>query len=476
MKGLLKNKDGKAGVIIIILAVIILIALVPWYFIIMGNLDEMTERNPAQSDESDTPDDDSAEDEEIYYEPDYPPEPEQEIEQGAVIELPPVEIVTDISTVHSGLRDELNEIAAQYNAAAVSLTIYDGESGEFFTYGYGHADLEDRRRVDEDTKFRIASLAKLTTVICAMTLVDKYLLDLDMDISIYLGYEVRNSNYPDSVITTRMLMQHTSSIFDSGAFQVSRDKDTSESVRYLLERGTSFRRNRPGSNFEYSNFGYAIIGAICENVAGKSLDTFARDVLFSPLGIDAGYIPSKMHDTENIAVIYNDKHSVTRTVQSQLNTEESTTLGHDLHLAQGNLTISVVDYARILAMLGNGGVLGDVRILSQQAARDINNADVEGAAYKQGLATRYSFGDFIPSEGFYWHTGSAYGLFSQYLYSANDNVNRGIVVATTGATSGRESNGMVSVCTKLAAAAWRELEALKGEIAGFDHDEPDEDD
>ena len=252
-------------------------------------------------------------------------------------------------------------------------------------------------------------------------------------------------------------MQHTSSIFDSGAFQLSRDRNSSESVRFLLERGSSFRRNQPGTNFEYTNFGFSVIGAICENVSGKSFDTLAREVLFDPLDIDAGYIPSKMNDTENIAVLYNDRHVITRSVKAQLDIEESEILGHDLHLAQGNLTISMLDYTRILAMLGNNGILNGVRILSSESVRAINKADVEGAAYEQGLGTRFSVGSFMPGEGFYWHTGSAYGVYAQYLYTNSQGSSRGVAVVTTGATTDREPNGMVGICTELSAIVWNEI-------------------
>jgi len=453
---------GSAGFkIIIILAVIIVIALVPWYFIITRNLDidiNLFERTPAQEEESTGPEASNpvVETPPPFVEPTPAPTPsvddEQEHEQEYEPLIPLSETIADIANENPQLLKDRNTVASMHNAVAVSLTLYDGVTGEYYTYEYGYADIEGRRRVDADTKFRVASLAKLTTVICAMVLVDEGLLDLDADITIYMGYEVKNPNYQGTTITTRMLLQHTSSIFDSGVFQASRDRNTSESVRVLLERGTSFRRNQPGTQFEYSNFGYAVLGAICENVAGKTLDTFSREVIFDPLGIDAGYIPSKMRNTDNIAVIYNDRHEITRSVESQLETEESDILGHDLHLAQGNLTITVLDYARVLAMLGNGGALNGIRILSPEAVREIHITNVDGSTYQQGLGTRYSVGDFIQDEGFYWHTGSAYGTFAQYVYSGL--ANRGVVVVTTGATTGREPNGMVSVCSALSTLAW----------------------
>jgi len=452
---------GSAGVKIIVLGLIILIAAVPWYFIISRNLDSFLSGEPIHVQA--TPDGDPESwppSDEIPPElpPSPTPQPTPDVTLDPDYDLDMLgERVIDIKEIKPDLFRELNESASDHNAIAVSLVLFDSETDEYFTYEYGYADVEENRQVDIDTKFRAASLAKLTTVICAMVLVDRNMIDLDTDISIYLGYDVKNTNFPGAVITMRMLMQHTSSVFDSGAFQLSRDRNSSESVRFLLERGSSFRRNQPGTNFEYTNFGYSIIGAICENVYGKSLDTLAREILFEPLDIDAAYVPSKMNDTENLAVLYNDRHAVTRSVMDQLDIEESEILGHDLHLAQGNLTISMIDYARILAMLGNNGILNGVRILSSESVRAIHRADVEGAAYEQGLATRYSVGSFMPGEGFYWHTGSAYGVYAQYLYSIAHGSSRGVVVVTTGATTDRETNGMVGVCTELSTIVWREI-------------------
>jgi len=470
----MRNRDGKAGTVIIILALIILLAAVPWYFLIAGNLESggFNLFGPRET----TP---SEEEPELpYEEPDEPeepePTPEPEEEPDHIFTLPNEDTIIDIRTFEPEIFRELAALASGINSVAVSIALYDGDTGEYYTYEHGQADVEARRPVNESTKFRVASLAKLTTVICAMALVDDGLIDLDTDISIYLGYEVQNTTHPGTSITTRMLMQHTSSIFDSGAFQVSRDRNTSESVRFLLERGSSFRRNEPGTNFEYSNFGYAVLGAICENVSGKTLDALSREILFEPLSIDAAYVPENLHDTENIAVIYNENHSVTRSVQSQLAITESGILGEDLHLAQGNLTISAIDYARILTMLGNGGVLNGVRILSNEAVREMHETDVEGEGYSQGLGTRFSSGGFIPGEGFYWHSGSGYGLLAQYLYSDALANNRGVVVIVTGAVSSREPNGMVSICNELSRIAWNIWDIVDG-VADDETGEDDDD-
>jgi len=454
-------KKGKPYVLIALLSVIILIALVPWYFIISRNL---SPTEPPQL-PSET---------EAYATP-LPP-PDTEPEPPVTEPLPPVtdpssqtteqpppvtepssgDNVIDISSEYPELGNELDRMASRFNCVSASLVIFDGDKGEYYTYQYGYSNLSAQQRVDTDTKFRVASLSKLTTVICAMILVDEGKLDLDEDISTYLGYTVKNPVFPATSITTRMLMQHTSSIFDSSTFQSSRDKNSSDSTQRLLDTISSYRRREPGLIFEYTNFGYSVLAAVCEKVSGIKFDAFARDKLFDPLGIDAAYVASNLTDQTNIAVIYNDSHTVTRSVQTQLNVGESSELGFDNHLAQGNLTISTLDYARVLAMLRSNNARRDHTILSERSARAIHNASVSGPVYEQGLATRLSPVAFMPGENAFWHTGSAFGTYAQYVYS-NDGTNRGVVVVTTGSDTGRDSYGMVNVCTEMSALVWRRL-------------------
>jgi len=434
----------------------------------------------------------------------------------------------NISSKTPGLSALLDREARSHNCAAVSLVVYDGFTGEFYTYNYGYADRSAKREANPDTKYRVASLSKTIVAISAMKLVEEGKLDLDEDISTYLGYSVRNPNHPNVPITSRMLMQHTSTIYDSNAFNDSLMGRNVRSTENLLSASASFWDRHPGSAHQYSNFGYTVLGAVIEFASGKKLDTYAREVLFDPLDIDAAFLASGLKDTENIAVLYNpgQGHTVNRSVAAQLERGSMGALGQDQNLAQGSLMISAIDYAKILAMLGNGGILLGERILSQESVIEIHTANVDDSEqrYKQGLSTRftgsgsaegantqtatqgpdanmtgdttdqhidnlpeddyviyrtraveedyklwqyiYSNGVRKPSDGFFWHTGSAHGIFAQYVYKpgsgtehgiATANSARGVVVITNGASTDRADNGMIHVCTHLSGTAWLAL-------------------
>ena len=61
-----------------------------------------------------------------------------------------------------------------------------------------------------NTRLRVASVSKMFTVFGVMQLVEAGKIDLDEDVSRYLGFELRNPNFPDEKITVRMLASHTS--------------------------------------------------------------------------------------------------------------------------------------------------------------------------------------------------------------------------------------------------------------------------
>ena len=190
-----------------------------------------------------------------------PPEEAVEIDLPEGLDISEVRepAVTDLSGMDD-LSDMLDAVASKYNCAAVSLAVFDGEY-DYSAYQYGWADISTQRLVDTDTKFRVASLSKLTSAIIAMGLADAGFLDIDEDISVYLDYEVKNPDFPEMAITSRMLMQHTSSIYDSDMYLNEHFSYKADSTRQLLISDSTYRARQPGALFEYSDFGLIALKA-----------------------------------------------------------------------------------------------------------------------------------------------------------------------------------------------------------------------
>jgi CubicO group peptidase (beta-lactamase class C family) len=71
--------------------------------------------------------------------------------------------------------------------------------------------MERGNNVTLDTRFRIASISKLVTTIGLLHLYERKFFSLDDDISLKLGFNLRNPNFPEDKITYKMLLSHMSS-------------------------------------------------------------------------------------------------------------------------------------------------------------------------------------------------------------------------------------------------------------------------
>lgn len=325
-------------------------------------------------------------------------------------------------------------ICEKYGAVGVQVAII--KNGKLWgTYEYGIARKEGEVPVTADTKFRVASLSKLVTDIVFMRLCEEGSVDLDADISSYLGFKVRNPNHPESVITPAMLMSHTSSIIDSQDFLSSRLNGSSERIENLLARSDSFSYSKPGEEFSYSNFSVALIGCICEKATGKAFDALAHEYIFKPMSIDASYLASNLQNQSLLAELYGMGGY---SVEQQMSQTAHSELGQTHHLVQGNLTISAKDYINIAAMLSNGGVAADgTRLLSKESVDKMLSDPVGfGFTKNEGL---------VENKVFCTHTGSNFGMFSSYAIDPESGL--GVVVLSTG-TSGTKNNpaGLYDVC------------------------------
>lgn len=149
----------------------------------------------------------------------------------------------------------------------------------------GLADRSTGRVVTADDPVRIASISKLVTTLGVMRLVDQGKLDLDRDVSDYLGWSLRNPAFPDRPITLAMLLSHRSSLIDGGEL-------------YLIPLGVTLRErladprvwdteHAPGSDwFHYTNLNFPVIASVMEKVTGERFDVAMSRLVLKPLKLD----------------------------------------------------------------------------------------------------------------------------------------------------------------------------------------------
>ncbi len=160
---------------------------------------------------------------------------------------------------------------------------------EVFKAGYGLANLETKRAIDAHTNFRLASVTKQFTATAIMLLArdgklryDEHLTDIFPEFPAY-----------GRTITIRNLLNHTSGLPDYEDLLTAEYPKTADAmipqihdagVLKLLEEQHA-GKFPPGTKWEYSNSGYAVLALIVEKVSGQPFGTFLRDHIFVPLGM-----------------------------------------------------------------------------------------------------------------------------------------------------------------------------------------------
>jgi hypothetical protein len=86
-----------------------------------------------------------------------------------------------------------------------------------WTGSYGYANIKENRKVSDSTVFMLASISKTFVAVALMQLYREGLFNLDDNINNYLPWSVNHPKYPDSTITFKMLLTHTSAINDNSS-------------------------------------------------------------------------------------------------------------------------------------------------------------------------------------------------------------------------------------------------------------------
>jgi D-alanyl-D-alanine carboxypeptidase len=146
---------------------------------------------------------------------------------------------------------------------------------------WGQADRKAGVANTPTTRFRIGSMNKMFTAVATLQLVEAHKLALDDPIGKHLP------DYPNkqvaAKVTVRHLLTHTGGTgdifgpeFDQHRLQLREHRD------YLKLYGRRGLTHEPGARFEYSNYGFVLLGALIEQVTGGTYDDYVDDHIFRP--------------------------------------------------------------------------------------------------------------------------------------------------------------------------------------------------
>ena len=315
---------------------------------------------------------------------------------------------------------------------------------------HGLADIAAGRPLQTNSPIRVASVSKLVVAVAVWRLAEQGRLDLDRDVGLYLGWPLRHPAHPDTPVTLRQLLSHTSGIVDGPGYGFALE----ERLQNKLTAG-HWGPGAPGGRFEYANLNYGIIATVMEAATGERFDRLMTRLVLAPLQIDAGYNWQGASDAAiaRAAVLYrkgaDEAHwnpagpwvaQVDDLHGQRAACPVRSVAGCDLagyrpgtnatiFSPQGGLRIAIPDLARIGQLLLRGGEVGGVRLLKPatvkamftpvwQAGGTVPGDDYHGQMLCYGagfhcLSGRRGGTDQpVPNARWWGHLGEAYGLLA----------------------------------------------------------------
>lgn len=328
-------------------------------------------------------------------------------------------------------------------AAIPAMAIAKIKKGDVdYLSSFGLANVKESKEATVNTLFNIASISKPIMGVVLLKLVEEQKLDLDKNINNYLSFQVKNPNFPESIITVRQLATHTSGIadyYDINSFTANKDSSISlkqHLMSFLTPEGENYNsgkyylKTKPGEARKYSNLAAGLAGQLVEAVTGKSLAEYSKEHVFPMLGMENSSWTLQDIDLNDIATPYEVEQCIP-IINICANTEEM-----ELNYIIAELfnppyeNKSFIPYPHFgNPQYPDGGVRTSVKQLSQFMALILKNETVTGErlmpiSLHNEMFTLQLDPVISDSQRFFWrdkagltgHMGSDLGVFTAMYF------------------------------------------------------------
>lgn len=259
-----------------------------------------------------------------------------------------------------------------------------------YSHFWGLSDVKQKKKIDQNTKFRIASLTKTYTATLILMAIEEGKLTLDTSLSPFFP-EIKNAKN----ITIEHLLRHQSGIFnfteiENGTAWEQKPHSKKEIITYIQNTPSNFI---PGSEFEYSNSNYTLLGYILENLYQQSYATLLQEKISKPLSLPNTYFSMHSAPKKQEALSYNIQDEYIQNAQVNFYN----------HQSGGGLVSTPDEVNQFLTALFNEKLISKESL--QKMLPQKNNE------YGLGIMKLY----FQNPEG-YMHAGRIENYFSEYWY------------------------------------------------------------
>lgn len=305
-----------------------------------------------------------------------------------------------IQVLHSNLNSQ--------NIPAISVYI-ENSSNESLFGAVGTQTLKRKTAVQKENLFRIASMSKFYTSILVLRYVENGTLSLEDPVSNWIN------GFPNGEqITLRQLLSHTSGVPDllanfSALIRTGISPKLSwkpvELVDLCAEMESDFA---PGSDYKYSNGGFALLAFLLEQVSGKSFQQIFDEEIGDPLGLQVTVAVPNASDSLNLVPGFD------RDLMPYPNTHKPTaTSWSSFAFGSGGMISRPDEMATVVKAAFDGSLLSAASLSEMTNFSDWENeGNPEWTGYGLGLM-RIEIGNQI----FYGHEGLFIGFEGVLLYS-----------------------------------------------------------
>src|SRR5690606_28370333 len=188
----------------------------------------------------------------------------------------------------------------------------------------------------------------------------------DDDISDLVGFKVRNPKFPDTKITLEMMLSHRSSLNDSNGYFTIDVLDTTKNKDWAK----SYNNYEPGTDYEYCNLNFNMIGAVLERLTDVRFDNYIKQQILNPLKLEAGFCVDSL-DQKRFAKLYDKENGVYVEQKAAYNPRSEEIKNYTMGVSTpvfsptGGMKISAKDLAKYMQMHMNHGKLGKVKLISK---------------------------------------------------------------------------------------------------------------
>ncbi|MFE8695749.1 serine hydrolase domain-containing protein [Cytobacillus sp. FJAT-53684] len=344
-------------------------------------------------------------------------------------------------TVTSEFEQYCEEIVKKYEIPGFSIGLAK-EGQLFYENGFGYRDVENKHPLSSDTVFGIGSVTKSFTSVAIMQLQEAGKLNVNDPVVKYLPeFKTPNEEYTKQM-TIHHFMTHSAglpplpTLFKALSKSIANDpkfedEGQTEGDIGKVEKAASEEQNKsvdtyeelmadiatqeftllgaPGTEFSYSNDGYALLGAIIERVSGISYEQYIRDYILDPAGMkNSVFHLEELVDHEDISSLYNSRKKDGETIIFQSNNPWDAPSMR----AAGFLKSTVNDMLKYAEIYRNQGKVGSAQLLTPESVEIITTPHIEcdkGTYYGYGVMVTPDYYGYKLVE----HGGSVKGVAAQ---------------------------------------------------------------